>query len=779
MSTAIDEELSIQLKNWNPMRDDYKDSNFNTYSSGPGAELEASLQPAEMAKQLGSNQKIKNPYLVFKGVPTTLTQEGLMNICSQYANCLRSRKHGQNMYFIDFQSINDMERAFTGLQGNSYGFRVELGRNREQPPISKGAQQSANALPSSDQPSLPSQQIDYDRSYQVSSRNAPRPKFSKNPLVSKDDYDNSQNNLQRNDPQRHFMIEDDAHEMERLPYGKKTEPEDGKYNYHTGRAYYTMPQKGKQFIEEKQKCTVGSFDGSKRLQRINLEKQALLNAGQILQDLNKSLVKGKNPNQVESIKGSGIFSKPSQTYEKAKIGPCEHCSKSCDTVCDRCMSSFCSVECQKAEWNRHRYICGKPASMWPAWAKQLAKQRNPSDNKITEQIESPSSSTSQKDSTRKPALKAQLPPSGNNVILTAISKTNVVFVRSTLYDDNLLFFNTVSRIQKEAKNQSHIQHTPERGDIVLTKFKDQQYNRAMILNPDNLDEIKLIYVDYGNIDSKSLDDLYNAPVEFWNLPRMAVPIILKNVPEFFMTDEVRKYMYSYLNTDLKIVYDTEDLDNGINLSELFDSTSNVSFNETIASFKAGAAEQKKAPVVYREFLQYSPLPTGENVELLVIDSSLLQTGFVSCTTEAYTNEIEKFQKDIQAYVQANETKSTYTPRVNELCLAKYSEDNLWYRGRCIEVVGDGHPTILFFDYGNLSIVSVENIRKYPEEFTFPIMTADCEISGLPSEIGDDLKNDLEELLEPGTKIICEKVEYFEEDNFYSIDLGDLLKKMLP
>ncbi|XP_055902211.1 protein vreteno-like isoform X4 [Eupeodes corollae] len=522
-----------------------------------------------------------------------------------------------------------------------------------------------------------------------------------------------------------------------------------------------------------------------RLQRINLEKQALLNAGQILQDLNKSLVKGKNPNQVESIKGSvrktlaGIFSKPSQTYEKAKIGPCEHCSKSCDTVCDRCMSSFCSVECQKAEWNRHRYICGKPASMWPAWAKQLAKQRNPSDNKITEQIESPSSSTSQKDSTRKPALKAQLPPSGNNVILTAISKTNVVFVRSTLYDDNLLFFNTVSRIQKEAKNQSHIQHTPERGDIVLTKFKDQQYNRAMILNPDNLDEIKLIYVDYGNIDSKSLDDLYNAPVEFWNLPRMAVPIILKNVPEFFMTDEVRKYMYSYLNTDLKIVYDTEDLDNGINLSELFDSTSNVSFNETIASFKAGAAEQKKAPVVYREFLQYSPLPTGENVELLVIDSSLLQTGFVSCTTEAYTNEIEKFQKDIQAYVQANETKSTYTPRVNELCLAKYSEDNLWYRGRCIEVVGDGHPTILFFDYGNLSIVSVENIRKYPEEFTFPIMTADCEISGLPSEIGDDLKNDLEELLEPGTKIICEKVEYFEEDNFYSIDLGDLLKKMLP
>lgn len=68
-------------------------------------------------------------------------------------------------------------------------------------------------------------------------------------------------------------------------------------------------------------------------------------------------------------------------------------------------------------------------------------------------------------------------------------------------------------------------------------------------------------------------------------------------------------------------------------------------------------------------------------------------------------------------------------RQDELCIVKYNEDGLWYRGRCLEVVGDGYPTILFIDYGNVSIVHIDDIRRYPTQFTYPIYTADCEIEG--------------------------------------------------
>lgn len=68
-------------------------------------------------------------------------------------------------------------------------------------------------------------------------------------------------------------------------------------------------------------------------------------------------------------------------------------------------------------------------------------------------------------------------------------------------------------------------------------------------------------------------------------------------------------------------------------------------------------------------------------------------------------------------------------RVQELCIARYSEDGLWYRGLCLETVGDGFPSIHFIDYGNITTVPIEDIRKYPRQFTFPIYTADCEIKG--------------------------------------------------
>lgn len=67
--------------------------------------------------------------------------------------------------------------------------------------------------------------------------------------------------------------------------------------------------------------------------------------------------------------------------------------------------------------------------------------------------------------------------------------------------------------------------------------------------------------------------------------------------------------------------------------------------------------------------------------------------------------------------------------MNELCVAKYGEDQKWYRGRCLELVGDGFPTIVFFDYGNIAAVDIENIRVYPLKFSFPVFTADCEING--------------------------------------------------
>lgn len=108
----------------------------------------------------------------------------------------------------------------------------------------------------------------------------------------------------------------------------------------------------------------------------------------------------------------------------------------------------------------------------------------------------------------------------------------------------------------------------------------------------------------------------------------------------------------------------------------------------------------------------------------------MNTSCISCTTPIYAYEIEKFQRDVQLYGEQAPSGKQYTPRFGELCIAKYEADGKWYRGTSIEVVGDGFPTILFIDYGNICHVSIDNILPYPKQFTFPIYTFDCEIEGL-------------------------------------------------
>lgn len=65
-----------------------------------------------------------------------------------------------------------------------------------------------------------------------------------------------------------------------------------------------------------------------------------------------------------------------------------------------------------------------------------------------------------------------------------------------------------------------------------------------------------------------------------------------------------------------------------------------------------------------------------------------------------------------------------------MCLVKFDEDDKWYRGLMAESVGDGHPSIIFIDFGNVALVNIKNIRRMPKEFAFPIYTHLCFIHGI-------------------------------------------------
>lgn len=93
----------------------------------------------------------------------------------------------------------------------------------------------------------------------------------------------------------------------------------------------------------------------------------------------------------------------------------------------------------------------------------------------------------------------------------------------------------------------------------------------------------------------------------------------------------------------------------------------------------------------------------------------------------------------------------------------------------MELVGDGHPSILFIDYGNIVPVHVDYIRPYPPQFTFPILTTEYELIGLPTEPSEELLARLEKHLAIGTIVNFDEVIYNKDDNNYSLRIDSMME----
>lgn len=65
---------------------------------------------------------------------------------------------------------------------------------------------------------------------------------------------------------------------------------------------------------------------------------------------------------------------------------------------------------------------------------------------------------------------------------------------------------------------------------------------------------------------------------------------------------------------------------------------------------------------------------------------------------------------------------------SELCLIRLRGDR-YVRGVCYEGGYDGNPTILLVDYGNMMLVSLENIRVMPSQLLFPSLRVKVIIKG--------------------------------------------------
>ena len=87
-------------------------------------------------------------------------------------------------------------------------------------------------------------------------------------------------------------------------------------------------------------------------------------------------------------------------------------------------------------------------------------------------------------------------------------------------------------------------------------------------------------------------------------------------------------------------------------------------------------------------------------------------------------------------------KNPYKPVLGELCLAQFSGDQCWYRAVVEQEVSESQMMVVFVDYGNQDVVSVDSIRRITRSFILlPIQARECFLAGIQPVPGSSWSND--------------------------------------
>ncbi|XP_004526116.1 uncharacterized protein LOC101462393 [Ceratitis capitata] len=344
-------------------------------------------------------------------------------------------------------------------------------------------------------------------------------------------------------------------------------------------------------------------------------------------------------------------------------GLCTLCQKESKWICQRCLDLYCSAECQRRDWHRHRYICFPMPGLLPAAKVEVSDAQNK--KTITSNL---------KDN------KFNLPPWE---VCKDISGLESEKLNSTLC-------NVTESISKPRPKKESVQMSP---------------NQSGIKNKDNCT---------NNKKEELLLDLYqDEPCQ--KESKEAHPLLNR------------------ASTNMIASGDDPILCPPFNIS-MFKSN-NRSFN------------------------------------VIVLDTSALSYGYIGCIAETDLKYLINIQKYLSNYT---DTKEIYHPKLHEYCLARF--ENEWYRARVVKVIDSSRYNVVYLDFTNESVLTSEDIRRYPSDLNDPCHTNLCLFDGLPTTLNVDHVNFLKKEITTESKLHIDKVQEVIEQ-IVVIECQYILKKM--
>ena len=258
------------------------------------------------------------------------------------------------------------------------------------------------------------------------------------------------------------------------------------------------------------------------------------------------------------------------------------------------------------------------------------------------------------------------------------------------------------------------------------------------------------FVDYGNTDTLPPASLKVLPAEFSTLPVCCIDVALHDVdPKEISAEDLKEYMEKnhvektltlqiikiqhprrveayvfgenesgHIN-DLayEIFLKPEDSSSSLNVSAVAADTS------LISAPSVQSTENMSYILVHHPYI-FPELEKNSTIEVLCTFIESVQD--FKCQLLSHQSDLEKVQELLAEHADSSSVLESREP--GAACIALYSEDGAWYRGRIMSLTEDA-AVVEFVDFGNSDKVPFSNIRVINQDLLeIPLVCVRCRLA---------------------------------------------------
>ncbi|XP_033738269.1 uncharacterized protein LOC117325879 [Pecten maximus] len=259
------------------------------------------------------------------------------------------------------------------------------------------------------------------------------------------------------------------------------------------------------------------------------------------------------------------------------------------------------------------------------------------------------------------------------------------------------------------------------GMACAAKFSgDEMWYRATVVEV-NADDADVLFIDYGNSEVVSFDNICEISQDCLSLPPQAIQCSLKNCNEIADDSAVDKFTDMTMDKEVQVYVINAGSPTVVDIS--VDDTKSLSdlLNSKSSASTSSASVGKTLPAQI--------IPTDPNTK--VFTSYVHSPSMLYLQLASQETNLNDLSTKLQAAYSANVCDiSVEDLKKGYLCCTMYVEDNLWYRAEVEEVCGD-KCHVLFVDYGNSEEVETSSLKVLTPEFmTQPAMGFRCALEGV-------------------------------------------------